>query len=97
MSQTLVGSEETWECLCPGEHRTTTYRAWCFDCHEWCSSYVRCLRSEWAEQELALANLRQVARAVVQEWDERGDHGCSVAVQDALRKELAKGSAAGGD
>jgi hypothetical protein len=29
-----------------GEHRTAGFRAWCFDCSEWCSQEIPCVRCE---------------------------------------------------
>jgi hypothetical protein len=34
---------ENREC---GEHRTVGYRAWCFDCSEWCYPEMPCTRCE---------------------------------------------------
>lgn len=33
-----------------GEHRTVgTYRAWCYDCAEWCAPAAPCVRCEIVE------------------------------------------------
>jgi hypothetical protein len=48
-----------------GEHRTCGRRAWCFDCHEWCSAMVPCIRCEEPELRARIEKLEVIATKVV--------------------------------
>lgn len=68
MSETTIHFEghEGREC---GEHRTVGYRAWCFDCSEWCYPESPCVRCETPKREEELEQLR--AAVVYLESDAR--------------------------
>jgi hypothetical protein len=50
-----------------GEHRTCGYRAWCFDCSEWCSETAPCIRCEVPELRAELDRARPVIDAA-EDW-----------------------------
>lgn len=52
-----------------GEHRTVgEHRAWCFDCHEWCSATSPCVRCE-------IAPLRKVLREAAEDMKDGPENG----------------------
>lgn len=80
----------------PDRMRATVYEraAWEHDCGRHDGSdfpYLYCPRCEMEHPLGRFSVLALAARAVLAEWDVRGDHGCSKTVQDELRKAVVGG------